>query len=97
MDQRFKVDSAAGGLSIGIVWASDPSNTKMYRHKTIPLEGLMNLLHPLLELDLIDIHSLQVGADSSALDPGHSIHVYTTGRLSCQLLKKLLMLLGSLI
>ena len=69
MDQRFKVDSAAGGLSIGIVWASDPSNTKMYRHKSITLEGLMNLLHPLLELDLSDIHSLQVGADSSALDP----------------------------
>jgi hypothetical protein len=41
----------------------------MYRHKSIPLRLLMPRLLDLLELDLIDLHSLQFGVDQAQLDP----------------------------
>ena len=61
-----------GGLSIGLVWASNPDNKAMYRHKSIQLKLLMPLLLPLLDLDLADIHILQLGDDSRQLDPWRS-------------------------
>lgn len=72
MKSSLKIELPPGGLSVGIAWASDPANTKLYRHKSVPLDGLMKLLYPLLELDLINIHSLQVGVDSTQLDPWKS-------------------------
>ena len=60
---------APGGLSVGLVWASDPTNRNMYKHKSISLDLLMPRLIDLVQLDLIDIHSLQVGSDRSQLLP----------------------------
>ena len=36
----------------------------MYRNKSIPLELLMPLFERIMDLDLIEIHSLQFGADA---------------------------------
>ncbi|WP_222929892.1 tetratricopeptide repeat protein [Synechococcus sp. PROS-U-1] len=58
-----------GGLSIGLVWASNPTNKAMYRNKSCPLELLMPRFLQLLDLDLIDLHCLQFGSDSCQLDP----------------------------
>ncbi|NBY60177.1 MAG: hypothetical protein EBQ52_08450 [Synechococcaceae bacterium LLD_019] len=44
----------------------------MYRNKSMPLELLMPRLIDLVELDLIDLHSLQFGEDASQLDPWRS-------------------------
>jgi hypothetical protein len=41
----------------------------MYRHKSMPLELLMPRLLDLINLDLIDLHSLQFGDDAGQLDP----------------------------
>lgn len=57
-----------GGISVGLVWAANPKNKAMYRHKSIPLRLLMPRLLDLLELDLIDLHSLQFGADNAQLE-----------------------------
>lgn len=58
-----------GGLSVGLVWATNPDNKAMYRHKSIPLALLMPRLLDLVELDLVDLHLLQVGPDNAQLDP----------------------------
>jgi len=58
-----------GGISIGIVWASNPSNKAMYRHKSFPIALLLPKLISLLEIDLVEIHSLQVGSEANQLNP----------------------------
>ena len=68
----LRFEKPPGGLSVGLVWASDPSNHSMYRHKSIPLDLLMPRLVELVDLDLIDIHSIQVGADVNQLRPWSS-------------------------
>ena len=60
----FIVPPAPGGLSVGIVWATNPDNKSMYRHKSLPLQILMPSFSKLISLDLINLHSLQVGSDS---------------------------------
>ena len=62
-----------GGLAVGFVWASNPDNKAMYRHKTMPAELLMPRLVQLADLDLITLHTLQFGPDAEQLAPwrGH--------------------------
>lgn len=69
----LRVTAPPAGISIGLVWATNPQNKAMYRNKSCPLHLLMPRLHQLMDLDLIDLHSLQVGSDASQLDPwkGH--------------------------
>ena len=43
----------------------------MYRKKSIPLSLLMPRFLDLMNLDLIQLHSLQVGDDSRQLSPWH--------------------------
>ena len=66
------VPAPPGGISVGLVWAANSKNKAMYRHKSIPLKLLMPRLLDLLELDLIDIHSLQFGDDQAQLEPWKS-------------------------
>ena len=63
------VKQPPGGLSVGVVWATNPDNKKMYRNKSMPASLLIPPLINLLKLDLIEIHSLQVGEDSCQLNP----------------------------
>tara|TARA_B100000674_G_C37979240_1_gene981101 strand:- start:979 stop:2727 length:1749 start_codon:yes stop_codon:yes gene_type:complete len=58
-----------GGLSVGLVWATNPTNKAMYRSKSCPLALLMPRLVQLMDLDLIDLHALQVGEDREQLEP----------------------------
>ncbi len=67
--EHLQVEIPPGGVSIGLVWASNPDNKAMYKNKSIPLELLMPRFLDLLDLDLIDLHSLQVGDDAAQLDP----------------------------
>jgi len=55
------------------VWASNPTNKGMYRHKSLPLEQLLPRLLPALHHDLIELHSLQVGDDAQQLIPYSSL------------------------
>ena len=41
-----------GGISVGVVWASNPDNKAMYRNKSLPLALLMPLFERLIDLDL---------------------------------------------
>lgn len=66
---QLHLPAPPGGISVGVVWAANPKNKAMYRHKSLPLRLLMPRLHDLLELDLIDLHSLQFGTDQGQLDP----------------------------
>jgi len=66
---RLRVKTPPGGLAIGLAWATNPDNSQMYRHKSIPLHHLMPLLLQLADLDLIELHSLQVGSDAEQLAP----------------------------
>ena len=66
---RLKILQPAGGLSVGLVWASNPDNKAMYRNKSISLELLMPHLQSALDLNLIELHCLQFGDDNSQLDP----------------------------
>ena len=61
---QLRVPPPPGGLAVGLVWATNPENKAMYRHKTMPLDLLLPRLLDLVDLDLIDLHSLQVGADA---------------------------------
>ena len=63
------VKTPPGGISIGITWATNRDNKAMYKNKTIPLEILMKPLLKLMDLDLIDLHSIQIGSDASHLEP----------------------------
>ena len=65
---HLQVPVPPGGLSVGLVWAANPENKAMYRHKSLPLRLLMPRLIDLLEMDLIDLHSLQFGPDRAQLD-----------------------------
>lgn len=67
--QRLLTQPPAGGIAIGLVWASNPGNKSLYRLKSLPLHLLLPRLLPALQQDLICIHSLQVGDDSHQLDP----------------------------
>jgi tetratricopeptide (TPR) repeat protein len=67
--ERLRVPEPPGGLAVGIVWATNPDNKAMYRNKTMPLACLMPRLLDLIDLDLIELHSLQVGADAEQLAP----------------------------
>jgi len=58
-----------GGISVGIVWASNPDNKAMYRHKSLPLTLLMPLFERLIDLDLLELHSLQFGEDAEQIAP----------------------------
>ena len=58
-----------GGITVGVVWASNPDNRAMYRNKSIPLDLLMPTFERLIDLDLIELHSLQFGDDSEQLAP----------------------------
>ena len=69
---HLQVVTPPGGLSVGLVWAANPENKAMYRHKSLPLRLLMPRLIDLLEMDLIDLHSLQFGDDRAQLDPFRS-------------------------
>ncbi len=67
--EHLKFPPPPGGISVGIVWASNPDNKAMYKNKSMPLALLMPRLIDLVGLDLIDLHSLQFGADAEQLDP----------------------------
>lgn len=58
-----------GGLAVGLVWATNPDNKVMYRNKSLPLQLLLPPLLDLIDLDLIEVHSLQVGPDAEQLSP----------------------------
>jgi len=66
---QLRVAPPPAGLSIGLVWATNPQNKAMYRNKSCPLAVLMPRLATLMDLDLIELHSLQVGEDAAQLDP----------------------------
>ena len=63
------VDKPPLGINIGLVWASNPDNSAMYKRKSMPLDILMQALLPPLELDLICLHSLQFGSDADQIQP----------------------------
>ena len=67
--EALRVLPPPGGISVGIVWASNPDNKAMYRHKSLPLSLLMPLFERLIDLDLIELHSLQFGADAEQISP----------------------------
>ena len=67
--ERLKITQPAGGISVGLVWASNPDNKAMYRNKSIPLEFLIPCLKPALNLGLIEVHCIQFGLDSDQLTP----------------------------
>ena len=66
---ELKVVNPPGGISVGVVWASNPDNKSMYRHKSLPLSLLMPVFERLLNLDLIELHSLQFGDDAEQIVP----------------------------
>ena len=66
---EFRVLEPPGGLSVGIVWSSNPSNKSMYANKCIPLDALFPVLSSLVSLDLINLHSLQMGPDAICIQP----------------------------
>ena len=37
---HLKIHQPAGGISVGLVWASNPDNKAMYRNKSIPVDLL---------------------------------------------------------
>jgi len=67
--EHLQIEQPPGGLSVGLVWASNPDNKAMYKSKSVPLSLLMPLFNKLLDLDLIHLHCLQFGSDVSQLQP----------------------------
>ena len=67
--EHLRLEPPPGGLNVGLVWASNPENKQMYRNKSMPVEVLMPLLSDLLNLGLIELHSLQFGNDADQLKP----------------------------
>ena len=65
----LRLSPPPGGLSVALVWASNPDNKAMYRNKSMPLDLLMPPLLDLVQLDLIELHSLQVGPDAEQFAP----------------------------
>ena len=70
--EHLRLQQPPGGLSVGLVWASNPDNKSMYKAKSMPVGVLMPTLVQLLDLDLIDLHSLQFGHDAEQLAPWQS-------------------------
>ena len=66
--QHLQINDPPGGLSVGLVWATNPNNKPLYRHKSINLDILMPTLIQLIDMDLIDLHSLQVGSDKNQIN-----------------------------
>ena len=66
---NLSIPQAPGGLSVGIVWATDSIHYSGLSNKSICLDSLLSILLPLVDLDLIDLHSLQVGSSSSDITP----------------------------
>ena len=66
--KNLLIDESPGGIKIGFTWASNPDNKAMYRHKTMPPNLLLPHLIDLVDLDLIDLHSLQIGEDSKEIE-----------------------------
>ena len=67
--QELQIISPPGGISVGLVWASNPDNKSMYRHKSLPLALLMPMFERLIDLDLVELHSLQFGDDADQMAP----------------------------
>jgi len=67
--ENLRLVTPPGGLAVGLVWASNPDNKAMYRNKSLPLALLMPLFERLIDLDLIELHSLQFGDDAEQLAP----------------------------
>ena len=67
--EHLLLEPPPGGLNVGVVWASNPVNKSMYRNKSMPFDCLMPLFTDLIELGLINLHSLQFGKDAEQLDP----------------------------
>ena len=67
--QGLRVINPPGGISIGVVWASNPDNKAMYRNKSFPLALLMPTFERLIDLDLIELHSVQFGVDAEQIAP----------------------------
>ena len=67
--EALRVVNPPGGISVGLVWATNPDNKAMYRNKSLPLALLMPLFERLIDLDLLELHSLQFGADAEQLAP----------------------------
>ena len=57
---HLRLPSIAGGLQIGIVWASNPCNSVLYEKKSIPFHSLYSFFDDLMYLDLINLHSLRL-------------------------------------
>jgi len=70
--EHLRFEKPPGGLSVGVVWASNPDNKAMYKNKSLPLAVLMPCLLQLIDLDLIHLHSLQFGDDAAQLAPWSS-------------------------
>lgn len=66
---HLELPEAPGGLAVGVVWATNPANKAMYRNKSMPANLLLPPLVDLINLDLIEVHSLQVGDDAAQLAP----------------------------
>ena len=56
-------------IHIGLVWASGVDNKDMYEDKSMSLEPLMRIFDAWRKERLVVLHSLQVGSDSSQLQP----------------------------
>ena len=67
--EQLKIQRQPFALHIGLVWASGADNKDMYADKSMALEPLMRLFDVWREERLVVLHSLQVGSDSSQLDP----------------------------
>ena len=65
---HLQVHKNGYSLSIGLVWASDPGNHKLYPRKSIPFSLLYPTLADLSKLDLATFHSLQFGDDARCID-----------------------------
>ena len=71
--EDLRVVNPPGGISVGIVL----NNKAMYRNKSLPLKLLMPLFERLIDLDLIELHSIQFGADAEQMASWrhrHEIH-----------------------
>jgi tetratricopeptide (TPR) repeat protein len=72
---HLRINPPAGGLAVGLAWATNPDNAQMYRHKSVAVELLMPPLLQLVDLGLIQLHSLQVGSDAQQLLPWRDVSV----------------------
>ena len=90
LPSKFVLDPPPAGLNVGLVWASNPDNSAMYKRKSLPLKCLMSVLNPMLELGLINLHSLQFGDDSQQLEPGYLILTFFIGKISYLIFRILL-------